>query len=96
MKRMPISSSPWYSLPVAGMLSPAHLLDELLHAVALSGGKNVVAGLVSLNHEPHTLDVVPRVSPVTDFQRKQRQGPHPTNTLLSTWVGSIHRYRWNI
>ena len=42
-----------------------YLLDELLNAVALPSGQHVVAGLVPLHHEPHPLDVVLRVPPVT-------------------------------
>ena len=48
----------------------AHLLDELLHAVALPRGQHVVAGLVPLDHEPHPLDVVLGVAPVTVFFRR--------------------------
>lgn len=42
-----------------------HLFDKFLDAVTLPSGKHVVIGLVPLHHQPHALDVVLRVAPVT-------------------------------
>ena len=39
-------------------------VDQLAHAVRLAGRDHEVVGLVLLQHHPHRLDVVLRVSPV--------------------------------
>ena len=39
-------------------------LHQFADAVDLAGGDHVVVGLVLLEHQPHRLDVVRRVSPV--------------------------------
>jgi hypothetical protein len=40
------------------------LLDELTNGMGLSGGKDVIIGLVLLKHAPHTLDVVAGMAPI--------------------------------
>ena len=37
---------------------------ELAHRMGLAGGQHIIAGLVLPQHQPHALDIIPRVAPV--------------------------------
>ncbi len=40
------------------------LLHELAHRMALAGREHIIAGLILLQHQPHSLDEIARVPPV--------------------------------
>ena len=51
--------------PVVVAGDPERDFEELANGVGLAGRDHVVIGLVLLQHQPHRLDVVARVTPVT-------------------------------
>ena len=54
------------ALPLDGSANNGEgTLDELANGVGLSGGQDVVIGLLLLKHAPHTLNVVAGMAPIT-------------------------------
>ena len=54
------------ALPLDGSANNGECtLDELANGVGLSGGQDVVIGLLLLEHAPHTLNVVAGMAPIT-------------------------------
>ena len=54
------------ALPLDGSANNGEgTLDELANGVGLSGGQDVVIGLLLLEHAPHTLNVVAGMAPIT-------------------------------
>ncbi len=54
------------ALPLNGSANNGEgTLDELANGVGLSGGQDVVVGLLLLEHAPHTLNVVAGMAPIT-------------------------------
>src|SRR5215469_8192923 len=44
---------------------PKREFDEFTHGMAFAGGKDVVIGLILLKNEPHAVDIVAGMTPVT-------------------------------
>mmetsp|Transcript_17849 Transcript_17849/g.51100 ORF Transcript_17849/g.51100 Transcript_17849/m.51100 type:complete len:406 (-) Transcript_17849:40-1257(-) len=54
------------ALPLDGSANNCEgTLDEFTNGMGLSGGQDVVIGLILLKHAPHTLDVVAGMAPIT-------------------------------